>query len=97
MLKFGELVTSDVPVLIHFFAQWNEGCAAMNPVLQNLAETMGEQLRIVKIDVEKNSDLVEALRIKQVPTLMLYKGETMIWRQTGFMDMNALVNVVKTL
>ncbi|TDS55902.1 thioredoxin family protein [Myroides indicus] len=97
MLKFGELVTSDVPVLIHFFAQWNEGCAAMNPVLQSVAGTVGEQLRIVKIDVEKNGELAEALRIKQVPTMLLYKGGAMIWRQSGFMNAEALINVVTTL
>ncbi|AJA68015.1 thioredoxin family protein [Myroides odoratimimus] len=97
MSKFGELVTADVPVLIHFYAQWNEACTTMNPVLIDVAAAMGDRLRIVKIDVEKNGELVEALRIKQVPTMMLYKRGSMIWRQSGVMDANSLINVTKTL
>lgn len=97
MSKFGELVTSDIPVLVHFFAQWNEACAEMNPILHDVAASLGDKLRIVKIDVDKNKELIEALRIKQVPTMLLYKDNTMIWRQSKVMDANSLINVVQTL
>lgn len=97
MSKFGELIQAEVPVLIHFFAQWNESCKAMRPVIDEVALAMGDQIRVVKIDVEKNQELVDALRIKQVPTLMLYKNGAMIWRQTGVMDAHSLINVTKTL
>ncbi|MCC9042491.1 thioredoxin family protein [Myroides sp. M-43] len=97
MSKFGDLVTADIPVLVHFYAQWNEACATMTPVLIDVAAAMGDKLCIVKIDVEKNSELVEALRIKQVPTMMLYKKGSMIWRQSGVMDANSLINVANTL
>lgn len=97
MSKFGDLVTAEVPVLIHFFAKWNEACTTMNPILRDVAVIMGDKLKIVKIDVEKNNELVEALRIKQVPTMMLYKRGTMIWRQSGVMDVNSLISVTKTL
>ncbi len=97
MSRFGELIKAEVPVLIHFFTQWNEGSKAMHPVVYDVAAALGDQVRVVKIDVEKNPELIEALRIKQVPTLMLYKKGAMIWRQTGTMDANALINVVRTL
>ncbi|MTG98484.1 MULTISPECIES: thioredoxin family protein [Myroides] len=97
MSKFGDLVERDVPVLIQFFAKWNDGCTKMNPVLHDVAAAMGDRILIVKIDVEKNSELVEALRIKQVPTMLLYKNHTMIWRQTEVMDANSLINVMTSL
>lgn len=97
MLKFGELVTDEVPVFIHFYAQWNDNSTAMEPVIYDVAAALGDQLRIVKIDVEKNPELVEALRIKIVPTMMLYKNGSMIWRQSGVMDANSLISVTKTL
>ncbi len=97
MAKFGDLIKAEVPVLICFFATWNEGSISMNPVIHDVAAAMGDELRVVKIDVEKNQELMEALRVKQVPTLMLYKNGAMIWRQTGVMDANSLIGVAKTL
>ncbi|MDR2222206.1 MAG: thioredoxin family protein [Flavobacteriaceae bacterium] len=97
MLKFGELVTAEVPVFIHFYAQWNDNSTTMEPVIHDVAAALGDQLRIVKIDVEKNPELVDALRIKIVPTMMLYRNGAMIWRQSGVMDANSLINVTKTL
>lgn len=97
MLKFGELIAADVPVFIHFYAQLNENSDLMESVIQDLAAVSADYLRIVKIDVNKNPELVEALRIKIYPTMMLYRNDTMIWRQSGIMDLNALINVTKTL
>ncbi|MBB1138766.1 co-chaperone YbbN [Myroides sp. WP-1] len=97
MSKFGDLVTAEVPVLIYFYAQWNDACTAMDAVIYEVATAMGEQLRIVKIDVAKNSELIEALRIKKVPTMLLYKKGAMIWRQSGVMDTEALLSVTTTL
>ncbi|MEC4112593.1 thioredoxin family protein [Myroides pelagicus] len=97
MSKFGDLVEKEVPVLIYFHAKWNEGCDKMEPVLYDVAAAMGDRIQIVKIAVEKNVELVEALRIKQVPTMLLYKNSTMIWRQADVMDANSLINVMHSL
>lgn len=97
MTKFGDLIKADVPVLIYFFAAWNEGSLSMHPVIHEVAAEMGDKLRVVKINVEKNNELMESLRIKQVPTFMLYRNGAMIWRQTGAMDANSLIGVAKTL
>lgn len=97
MSKFGDLVAADVPVLIFFYAQWNDACTAMDAVIYNVAVAMGDKLRIVKIDVAKNSELIEALRIKKVPTMLLYKKGAMIWRQSGLMETEALLSVANTL
>ncbi|EHQ42232.1 MULTISPECIES: thioredoxin family protein [Myroides] len=97
MSKFGDLVTAEVPVLVYFYAQWNEACTAMDTVIYEVAAAMGDQLRIVKIDVAKNNELIEALRIKKVPTMLLYKKGAMIWRQSGVMETEALLSVTQTL
>ncbi|MGG5577483.1 thioredoxin family protein [Myroides sp. C15-4] len=97
MSKFGDLVTADVPVLVFFYAQWNDACTTMDAVIYEVAATMGDKLRIVKIDVAKNSELIEALRIKKVPTMLLYKKGAMIWRQSGLMEAEALLSVTTTL
>jgi len=97
MSKFGDLVTAEVPVLVYFYAQWNEACVVMDTVIHEVAVARGNQLKIVKIDVAKNKELIEALRIKKVPTLLLYKKGAMIWRQSGAMETEALLNVTQTL
>lgn len=97
MSKFGDLVTADVPVLVYFYAQWNDACTAMDAVIYEVASARGEQLRIVKIDVAKNSELIDALRIKKVPTMLLYKKGAMVWRQSGVMEVDALISVTNTL
>ena len=97
MPSFGELLASEVPVLVHFFVRGNEGCEEMTPVLQDVANSMGNLIKIVKIDANKNSEITTALRIREVPTLMLYKSGVMIWRQSKLMDSKSLKNVVETL
>ncbi|WP_413513348.1 thioredoxin family protein [Myroides odoratus] len=97
MSKFGDLVTADVPVLVYFYAQWNDACTAMDAVIYEVASARAEQLRIVKIDVAKNSELIDALRIKKVPTMLLYKKGAMVWRQSGVMEVDALISVTNTL
>ncbi|WP_430614993.1 thioredoxin family protein [Flavobacterium sp. JP2137] len=97
MSKFGELISADVPVLIYFYAQWNEGSKSMQPVIHDVAAAMGDQLRVIKIDVEKNKDLSDALRIKNVPTMMIYRNGAMVWRQTGTLEANALIAISKAL
>lgn len=97
MSRFGELVNAEIPVLVFFYAKWNESSTQMEPVIHNLANERGENLRIVKIDVAKNNELIEALRIKQVPTMMLYKNGAMVWRQSGIVDFEAINQVTKVL
>lgn len=95
MSKFGELINSQVPVLIDFYTDWNESSIAMNPVIRDVAAALGDQAKVIKIDVDKNQELTDALRIKGLPTLMIYKGGQMVWRQSGEMDANSLISIVQ--
>ncbi|GGD82844.1 thioredoxin family protein [Planktosalinus lacus] len=94
MSKFGELISAPVPVLLDFYTEWNEQSTAMHPVLRDVAAALGDKAKVIKIDVEKNKDLAEALRIKGLPTLMIYKNGEMKWRQSGEQDANTLIGLV---
>jgi len=95
MSKFGELIETQIPVLLDFYTEWDEACKEMHPVLRDVAAALGDKARVIKIDVDKNQDLAEALRVKGLPTLMIYKNGEMKWRQSGEQDANTLISLVK--
>lgn len=95
MSKFGDLIEAQVPVLISFFSNGDEISEAMNPMLRKLASEMGDSARVIKINIDKNQELVKALRIKEVPTLMIYKDGEMKWRQSGELDSGTLSELLK--
>lgn len=95
MSKFGELISAPVPVLIDFFTEWSESSKAMDGVIEEVAMAMGEQAKVIKIDADKNRELAEALRVKQYPTLMVYKDNQMVWRQSGEIDVDSLKQVIQ--
>jgi thioredoxin 1 len=67
----------------------------MHPVLRDVAAALGDKAKVIKIDVEKNGKLAEALRVRGLPTLMIYKEGEMKWRQSGEQDANTLIGIVK--
>jgi thioredoxin 1 len=95
MSKFGELIDLDVPVLLDFYTDWNEPSTAMHPVLRDVAAALGDKAKVIKIDVDKNQELAEALRVKGLPTLMIYKKGEMVWRQSGEQDANTLIGLLQ--
>jgi len=95
MSKFGELINAQVPVLIDFYTEWSEPAVAMHPVIRDVAEALGDKAKVIKIDVDKNQELADALRIKGLPTLMIYKEGQMVWRQSGELDANTIIGLVQ--
>lgn len=95
MSKFGELINAEIPVLIDFYTEWNEQSIAMHEVIRDVAAALGDKAKVIKIDVDKNQELADALRIKGVPTLMIYKSGQMIWRQAGELDANSIISLVR--
>lgn len=95
MSKFGDLINSRVPVLIDFYTEWNEPSVAMHPVIRDVAAALGDKAKVIKIDVDKNQELADALRIKGLPTLMIYKDGQMVWRQSGELDANSIIALVQ--
>ncbi|RTY90051.1 co-chaperone YbbN [Flavobacterium sp. GT3R68] len=95
MSKFGELINAHTPVLIDFYTEWNEPSVSMHPVIRDVAAALGDKAKVIKIDVDKNQELADALRIKGLPTLMIYKEGQMIWRQSGELDANTIIGIVQ--
>jgi thioredoxin 1 len=95
MSKFGELISAPTPVLLDFYTEWNDSSTAMHPVLRDVAAALGDKAKVIKIDVDKNKELAEALRIKGLPTLMIYKDGEMKWRQSGEQDANTLIGLIQ--
>lgn len=95
MSKFGELINAPVPVLIDFYTDWNDQSVAMHPVIRDVAAALGDKAKVIKIDVDKNQELADALRIKGLPTLMIYKNGQMVWRQSGELDANTIIGLVQ--
>ncbi|MDG3583083.1 MULTISPECIES: thioredoxin family protein [Galbibacter] len=95
MSKFGELIAGSIPVLLDFYTDWNESSTAMHPVLRDVAAALGDKARVIKIDIDKNQELAEALRVKGLPTLMIYKSGEMVWRQSGEQDANTLIGLLQ--
>lgn len=95
MSKFGDLVKSEIPILIDFYTNWEEHEESNTSILRNVATALGEKAKVIKIDVEKNEVLAKALRIKANPTFIIYKSNEMKWRQSGNQDANTLINLVE--
>tara|TARA_B110000444_G_C18583383_1_gene475019 strand:+ start:45 stop:476 length:432 start_codon:yes stop_codon:yes gene_type:complete len=95
MSKFGELIDANAPILLSFYTDWNDPSVQMHAVLRDVAAAMGDAGKVVKIDVDKNPKLAEALRVKGLPTLMIYKSGDMVWRQSGEQDANTLIVLMK--
>lgn len=95
MSKFGELIGLEVPVLLDFYSDDNDYSNIMHPVLRDVAAAIGDKCKVIKINVDKNNELAEALRVKMLPTLMIYKSGEMVWRQSGEQDANTLVSLIK--
>ena len=94
MPKFGELINLDVPILLDFYGDLDESSKTMHPVLRDVAAAIGDKGKVIKININLNNELSEALRIKSLPTLMIYKGGEMVWRKSGEQDANTLINLI---
>ena len=90
MSKFQEIVKSETPTLVDFYATWCGPCQTMMPVLDKLKENMGDKIRILKIDVDKSVDISDKFKVRGVPTFVLFQSGEILWRQSGGMDLNAL-------
>ncbi len=95
MASFKEILQSETPTLIDFHADWCGPCKAMAPVLDQVKEELGEGVRILKIDVDKNPQAAQAYKVRGVPTFVLYKSGKLRWRQSGGIDRNSLISVIR--
>lgn len=94
MENFNDIINGQQLTLVDFYATWCGPCKMMHPVLGQLKEDLGELVRILKLDVDKNEDLAIQYHIQSVPTLMLFRGGETLWRQSGAMRLEDLKELV---
>ncbi|WP_439131168.1 thioredoxin [Polaribacter sp.] len=94
MSKFSEIINQDKPVLVDFFAEWCGPCKMMSPILKEVKDGLGDEVSIIKIDVDKNQPLAAKYQVRGVPTLILYKSGQQVWRQSGMVQKNELVSII---
>lgn len=94
---FGELIKGDTPVLVDFYADWCGPCKQQAPTLKQLAERMGEKLRIIKVDIDKSRIVSTKFQIQSVPTLILFHKGKIVWRKSGVQSLQTLEGLVNSV
>ena len=95
MSSFKDIINSDKPVLIDFSAEWCQPCRMMPPILKDVKNNLGDSIRILKIDVDKNPAIAQNYQIRSVPTLMIFKNGQVLFNQPGVVPANQLTEIVK--
>ena len=94
MSKFSELINQNKPVLVDFFADWCGPCKMMNPILKEVKDALGDRVSIIKINVDTNKQLAAKYQVRGVPTLILFKAGKQLWRQSGVLQKNELIQII---
>ena len=94
-MTFNEMIQSDKPVLVDFFAEWCGPCKMMSPILKEVKDSLGDEVTIIKVDVDKNPQAAAAYQVQGVPTLIAFKKGEAVWRQSGVVPKAGLVNILQ--
>lgn len=94
MSDFNEIINSEKPTLVDFYATWCSPCQMLTPILEGVSTEVGDNAKVLKIDIEKNMDTASQYGVRSVPTLILFKEGKEVWRQTGLTQKNVLVETI---
>lgn len=94
--SFSNIIEGKTPVLVDFFADWCGPCKTLAPILKEVKNDLGDSIKVVKIDVDKNQSIASKYQVKGVPTMILFKNGKQVWRQSGVVQKNDLLQVIKT-
>ena len=94
--NFHDIIQDDKPVLIDFYADWCGPCKMLGPILKDAKATLGDDVKIVKIDVDKNQELASKYQVRGVPTMILFKNGKQLWRQSGVLQKDEIIKIIKS-
>lgn len=94
---FQQIINGNKPVLVDFYATWCAPCKTMSPIVESIAKEMQDQIRVLKIDVDKNQSVASAFQIQSVPTFMIFKQGKIVWKQTGGSDKLTMLKQIRSL
>ncbi len=97
MSSFSDIINQNKPVLIDFYATWCGPCKALAPVLKQVKDTVSDTASVLKIDIDKNQALATKLNVRGVPTLILYKNGKQVWRQSGVVPKDVIINEINSV
>ena len=95
MSSFIDIINSPKPVLVDFFATWCGPCKMLAPILKEVKDELGENISIIKIDVDKNQPLAAQYQVRGVPTMMLFQNGKQLWRQSGVLTKQEIVKIIQ--
>lgn len=90
MSEFNEIIASEKPTLVDFFATWCGPCKMQAPILEQVKQRVGDSATVIKIDIDRNQELAARYRVQSVPTLILFKGGEAVWRTVGVQQADLL-------
>ena len=94
--SFQKILDSNIPVLIDFHADWCGPCKMLAPILKEVKSELGDAVKIIKIDVDKNQELAAKYQVRGVPTMILFKNGQQVWRQSGVLQKNDIIAVINS-
>ena len=94
--SFSEIIKGETPVLVDFFADWCGPCKSLAPILKDVKSDLGDSIKVIKIDVDKNQALATQYQVRGVPTMILFKNGKQVWRQSGVVPKHELLQVIET-
>ena len=92
--NFKDIINSETPVLVDFHADWCGPCKMLAPILKQVKDELGDNVKIIKIDVEKNQPLANQFQVRGVPTMILFKNGKQLWRQSGVLQKDEIVSLI---